>query len=377
MNRSNKLIKRIMIILLTTILGLAFILFVVLLLLSPGKPEQLLDTFGKPINGSISEKTFVKIGGVMQGMFIRGKNINQPILLYIHGGPAFPNYFLIDKYNPELEDYFTVCYWEQRGGGLSYTNDVTLSSMNFNQLASDAIEVTNYLRKRFGKDKIYVIAHSGGTPIALLAVASEPQLYSAYIAMAQITNQLESEKIAYKYMVEQYKRNENQKSLTEFKKYPVLESDTSVISFYKSAVRDQSMHELGIGTMHNMKSIFWDIFIPVWTCKGYTLTEKINIWKSKFLFLPKTGLINEMLATDFSEKVTKLDVPVYFFSGKYDLTVNIDLSKSYFKKIEAPVKGFYTFENSAHSPIFEEPLKVKEIIEKDVLNGIANLSDEK
>ena len=83
------------------------------------------------------------------------KNINNPVLLYIHGGPAFPNYFLIDKYKPGLEEYFTVCYWEQRGGGLSYTPEVTLESMNFGQLSSDAIEVTKYLLDRFDKRKIY------------------------------------------------------------------------------------------------------------------------------------------------------------------------------------------------------------------------------
>lgn len=73
-------------------------------------------------------------------------------------------------------------------------------------------------------------------------------------------------------------------------------------------------------------------------------------------------------ATDFSRKFSKLEVPVYFFSGKYDLTVNINLSKAYFEKVDAPVKRFYTFDYSAHSPIFEESERVGEIIENDVLN---------
>jgi len=295
--------------------------------------------------------------------------------LYVHGGPAFPNYFLIDKFNPGLEDFFTVCYWEQRGGGLSYTSEVRLESMNFNQLASDAIDVTNYLRERFGKKKIYIMAHSGGTPIALLAVHREPALFYAYIGMGQITNQAESEKIAYKFMLDKYTADGNKKRINELKKHLVLEADSNIISYYKSAIRDQYMHELGIGTMHKMKSVFRDIFIPVWTCKAYTLREKINIWKSKFSFLPKTNLINEMLDTDFTSKVPALDIPVYFFSGKYDLTVNINLSKAYLNKLHAPLKGFYTFNNSAHSPLFEEPELVRQIIEKDVLNNTNSLAD--
>ncbi len=351
-------------------------LFIFLLINSPGKPEQFVDASGKPLVGSISEKTFVSIGGVKQGMFIRSKNIDNPVLLYIHGGPAFPNYFLIDKYNPGLEDYFTVCYWEQRGGGLSYSEEVSIESMNFNQLASDAIEVTNYLRERFGKEKIYMMAHSGGTPFAIMAAAKAPELYYAYIGMAQITNQAQSEKIAYKYMLDQYTSQNNTKAIAEFKKYPLLDSDSYIIPFYKSLTRDESMHSLGIGTMRNMRSVFKGVFIPVWMCKAYTFGEKWNIWKSKFSFIKKTKLIDELFATDIPSVVTKLEIPVYFFSGKYDLTVNHDLSKAYLDSLQAPMKGFYTFNESAHSPIFEEPEKLKEILLNDVLKGTTKLADE-
>ncbi|MGE5352135.1 MAG: hypothetical protein ACM3P0_08625 [Acidobacteriota bacterium] len=57
------------------------------------------------------------------------------------------------------------------------------------------------------------------------------------------------------------------------------------------------------------------------------------------------------------------------------MTVNIDLAKAYFQKLEAPVKAFYTFEKSAHSPLYEEPERVKEILMKDVLNLWTDLSD--
>jgi pimeloyl-ACP methyl ester carboxylesterase len=370
----TKTLNMVLIIVSISIFGM-LILLGVLWVYSPGKTEPYLDKSGKPLAGSISEKTFVKIGGVMQGMFIKGKNINNPVLLYVHGGPAFPNYFLIDKYAPGLEDNFTVCYWEQRGGGLSYSAEVTLESMTFEQLTSDAIEVTNYLCKRFGKDKIYLMAHSGGTPFAIQAVAEAPQLYYAYIGMAQITRQSESEKIAYKYMIEQFTARGNTKVVEKFRQYPVTESDSFIIPFNQSLVRDESMHALGIGTMRTMKSVFTGVFIPVWMCKAYTLKEKINIWKSKFIFIKKTKLIDQLFATDITTQVPKLEIPVYFFSGKYDLTVNVDLSRAYFEQLDAPLKGFYTFQNSAHSPIFEEPQRVKEIMFKDVLNRTNQLAD--
>jgi len=344
---------------------------------SPGKIEPFLNDDGKVLNNSISEKVFLNIGGVKQGMFIRGKSTDNPVLLFIHGGPCFPEYFLVDKYPTGLEDVFTVCYWEERGGGLSYSAEVSLDSMTMEQLASDAIEVTNYLRQRFGQQKIYVMAHSGGTFFAIQAAASSPELYHAYIGVSQITNQVESERIAYKYLLDQYETAGNAKMVEKLRHFRVLEEDADMVSFFRSVVRDQAMHALGVGTMRNMRSLERDVVVPVMMCRAYTLGEKVNLWRAKFLFIKKTKLIDEMLANDMTLKVTKAEIPVYFFSGAYDLTVNHDFSKAYLEQLQAPVKGFYTFEQSAHSPIYEEPERMMDIIRKDVLQGENNLADKK
>ena len=92
----------------------------------------------------------------------------------------------------------------------------------------------------------------------------------------------------------------------------------------------------------------------------YTLKEKIDLWRGK----SQSGISSlwaEMTAIDLAEKITELEIPVYFFEGIYDYTVSSSLAKEYFEKIEAPIKGFYTFERSAHSPLFEEPEKANQI----------------
>lgn len=373
-NLKNKKAPMLLIISLA-LLSFLVALFVFLLIVSPGKPKPLTDQNKQPIKGSISEKLFLNIGGVQQGMFIRGKNVNNPVLLFVEGGPSFSEYFLVDKYPTGLEDYFTVCYWEERGGGISYTPQVTLESLNLEQFASDAIELANYLRGRFKKEKIYIMAHSGGTAFAIQASARFPQLFHSYIGVSQITRQAESEKLAYQYMIDQYSSGDNSKMVAEFKKFPILENDSLLVPYFNSVLRDKAMHELGIGTMHNMKSIIRGVFFPVWICKGYTLKEKFNIWYSKFSFISRSKLREQILNSDLTVTVPKIEIPVYFFSGKYDLTVNYDLAKEYLKKIESPVKGFYTFDNSAHSPIFEEPGRFLEIIVKDVLNQTTLLAD--
>jgi pimeloyl-ACP methyl ester carboxylesterase len=82
-----------------------------------------------------------------------------------------------------------------------------------------------------------------------------------------------------------------------------------------------------------------------------------------------------MLATDLSTQVPELELPVYFLQGIYDYTCSYPLAKSYFEQLKAPVKGFYTFEQSAHSPMFEEPEKTLYILQQDVLGGANSLAD--
>ncbi len=105
----------------------ALVLVGVLLLLSPGRPTPFLDDNGKPLAGSISEKTRVTINGVEQGMFIKGKDASKPVLLYLHGG--MPDYFLTERYPTGLDEDFIVVWWEQRGSGLSYNPDMAPESL--------------------------------------------------------------------------------------------------------------------------------------------------------------------------------------------------------------------------------------------------------
>lgn len=330
---------------------------------------------GQQSEGSISEKVYVEINGVKQGMFIRGKDKTKPVLLLVHGGPGMSDYFLSKEYPTGIDNEFVVCYWEQRGTGLSYSADIDPETMTTEQFVSDVIEVTNYLRNRFGQDKIYLMGHSWGTYLSLKTVAQSPELYHAYIAMSQVVNQPESEKLAYSYMLAEYKASGNEKMVKKLEKYPIINSDEAFLQYRKSTLRDEAMHDLGVGTMHKMKSVINGIFLASLRCTDYTPMERINIWRGK-VFSSNTVLQDELYAFHASAEIPAIDIPVYFFAGIYDYTCCYSLQKQYFERIQAPLKGFYTFERSAHSPLFEEPEEAMKIFREDVLTGKVNLQDE-
>jgi pimeloyl-ACP methyl ester carboxylesterase len=340
-----------------------------MLLLSPGKPKPFLDAHGHPLPGSLSEKIRINIHGVEQGMFIKSKNILNPVLLYLHGG--IPDHFLTQRYPTGLDDYFTVVWWDQRGAGLSYHADMPPQSVNPAQLVADTVALTNVLRERFGQDKIYLMGRSGGTFFDIQVAAQAPQLYHAYIAVGQLSHQLASERLAHAYMLRRYQNDGNQRMARRLEAAPV--GDTAPLPAGYMKVRDTAMHELGVGTIREMTSIVTGLFVPSLLSREYTLLEKINLWRGK-LFSGER-LWNTQLSTDLTKQVTRLQIPVYFLHGVHDYTVSYPLAKSYLARLEAPVKGFYTFQQSAHSPLFEEPDKVRQIMQADVLNGLTTLAD--
>lgn len=231
--------------------------------------------------------------------------------------------------------------------------------------------VTNHLRQRFGQDKIYLMGHSGGTFIGLQAAAQAPELYHAYIGVAQMTNQLASERLAYNFMHQRFKTDGNSKMVQRLDQAPIGNAPSLSAEYAK--IRDVAMHQLGVGTMHNMTSIFTGLFLASLLNREYTIAEKIGLWRGKIF--ASDALWNTQLSTDLTQKVTWLKIPVYFLHGVYDYTVSYPLAKSYSEQLVAPVKGFYTFTNSAHSPLFEEPGRMQKIMQSDVLTRTNRLAD--
>lgn len=339
---------------------------------SPGKTRPIPDANGNTPLNSISEKIFVNINGVEQGMFLRSADTAHPVLLYLHGGPAMPTYFLEQQYPTGLETHFTICWWEQRGAGISYSADIPPETMTVQQMIADTVAVTDYLRNRFGKEKIYLMGHSWGSFIGIQAAAQAPDRYHAYIGVGQVTHQIESERLAYEYMLNTFRAQANASMLQKLETAS-FEMTVPLPASYM-AVRDAAMHALGVGTTRQMRSVISGVFVPVWMDREYTLREKINFWRGNGS-RHSSQLWNQVLMADVTVRVSKLDVPVYFLHGRYDYTVSYVLAKAYLVQLEAPLKGFYTFEDSAHSPQFEEPERTRTILTKDVLMGTTTLGD--
>jgi pimeloyl-ACP methyl ester carboxylesterase len=98
----------------------------------------------------------VRIGGIDQWIEVRGQNANNPILLFIHGGPGIAFIPMASAFQNPWENYFTVVQWDQRGAGKTYesnSRELQRQTMNVPQMEQDAVDVANYLRRRFSATK--------------------------------------------------------------------------------------------------------------------------------------------------------------------------------------------------------------------------------
>ncbi len=353
------------------LLAMLLVALGILLALSPGRPDPLRDAAGQPIPGSLSERVFVEIGGIRQGMIIQSADPSNPVLLFLHGGPGMVEFFMEEDYPTGLAQHFTMVWWEQRGAGMSFASDIPPETMTLAQMIADTIEVADYLRDRFGQERILLLGHSWGSYLGIQVAHAAPDRFLAYVGMAQIAHQLRSEVMARDHLLALYRARGDARMVRQLEAAPVSMEDGTSPAWMR--LRDAAMHRAGVGHMRAMDSVVTGIFLPMWRVRAYTLREKINIWRGKIWSRP--FFWKALLRDDLTARLTRFDLPVYFLVGRHDFTANADLSRAYFDAIEAPVKGFYLFDDSAHSPLFEEPERARQILLQDVLRGRAELAD--
>jgi pimeloyl-ACP methyl ester carboxylesterase len=346
---------------------LSFFIFLILALLiivylSPKETAPFLDVSGNVIENSISEISEIEINGVKQRIIIRGKDKSNPILLHLHGGPGGPDRPLIkDK---TLEDFFTVCYWDQRGAGASYDADIDVETMNQDQIIKDGLELAKHLIKKYGKEKVFLEAHSWGTLFGIQMIYRNPELFHAYFGVAQCSNSILSEQFSYDFVYSSAKGNKDDNTLKILNEIgrPPYKTDEEWVDKLKIERRLLKKYQFtNPKTIINTFNIYKDFIFY----REYSVSDKLNALKGSSFSLKL--LWPEAKRTNLNINFTNFKVPIYFFHGKQDMTTVTSVTKEYFESITAPKKMFYTFDNSAHWPHLSEYEKYKSII-KSIVN---------
>ena len=339
------------------LIALLLLLFVIWCLISSGR----IRTYDG--EKSLSEKFVMDINGSPNGFFINSKNTDNPVLLFVSSGPGTDDYVFTDKYKEmNLEDEFTVVYWDYRDMGIAYDKSFDTEKITLENILKDTETVTEYLKDRFGKDRIFIMGFSGGTHIALRAAAEHPENYYALINMAQcVTDGPDCDVLMYDFMKGVFTERNDSSSLKKLEASVEKTNDGKVIckDWYNYVAL---VHKAGGGTIKD-KSEFQGIVLPILFCRCYTIKEKLQYVPAMKMYR-KTPLAKELDNFDYRTSVTSLKIPVYFISGEADYNCPWELVSQYCDIIDAPDKGFYLIPDAAHSPLWENPSVTCDILKQ-------------
>ena len=288
---------------------------------------------------SISTIDYINIGATEQCVLIRSENTDNPIMLFLHGGPGMPMMYLAHEFQRPLEEHFTVVQWDRRGAGKTYSRNVpTPESMNTRQLLNDAYQLIDTLRSRYGKNKIILAGHSFGTHLGSIMVHERPELFAAYISIGQVVDDDRAAVLQKEFIRSQAEEQGKDEIIQAL--------NNNEIKYYEDL-----LFEFG-GELKNRKSFFPLIWSGL-QAPEYTLPEAISLGNASSF--SSFHMKYNVLSQSIYDEIIEYQVPVYFFAGVSDYTTPHELITEYFEMVKAPRKQIIYFENSAHFPFFEEP----------------------
>lgn len=320
-------------------------------------------------NRSIASLEAIRLGGVDQWMTIRGHDRENPILLYVHGGPGMSDMGAIRHFLPSLEEHFTVVHWSQRGAGKSYSSRIPAESMKIGQFVADLESLTRHLLHRFGQQKLFLVGQSWGTLLCMRLIKQTPELFYAYVGVNQVVDRAQEELISYRAALDLALKRGVRKAVTQ------LEALGEPVAGVFATLEGTLVHKTWTRTMRMITfdpKCFMALGKTMALNPELTVTEILNMFRG--LRWNMELLWREFCQANLFDEIHAVEVPVYFVAGQHDTITNPDLQAQYLDQLQAPRKEYVLFERSGHLACYEEPERFCAVMLKALLENCLPLA---
>jgi pimeloyl-ACP methyl ester carboxylesterase len=322
-----------------------------------GRTQPFRDAERRVIAGSVAEASAWRIGGADQWVMIRGRSVENPLLVILHGGPGSSETVLFRSYNASLEDSFTVVYWDQRGAGRSYNNAIPAGSMSVDRFVADLNELVDRLLGRFGKRRVVILGHSWGSALGVVYASRFPGKVAAYVGVGQVADMAASEAASYAFALAKAEERRHRKAIRQL-----------------CAIGPPPHTLATVGTERRWLTAMGGVFGPnqsvarlVW--RGLASPEASVLDLIRLIQGSRFSLRHlwpELIASNLQRDFRRFEMPVIFLLGRLDMQVVSSVAAAYFDVIEAPHKELVWFENSGHIAPFEEPERFNRVMVETV-----------
>ena len=313
----------------------------------PGRTPPFRTDTGAILPGSVAEIGYRRLGGIDQWVMVRGKNIDNPLLVHLHGGPGFSETRLLRHFNSDLEEDFTVVYWDQRGAGKSFSRDIPKNSMTVDQFLADLNDLVDAVCGHTGRQKVTIFGHSWGSVLGVLYATRFPDKVAAYVGNGQIGDWAEAESASYAFALAEAARLDNRKALKELHAigpppYPAsaVFKERTWLQRFEGQLKPRALWRFGKIALSGTESSIFDLPNQL---RGFRFSMDA-MWP-------------EVSQLDLLTAAPVLQMPVFFFLGRRDHWVPPETSVAYFDALTAPSKRLVWFEESGHETFMDEPAK--------------------
>lgn len=308
----------------------------------------------------IETDEIVEIGGVSQYINIRGHDRDNPVLLFLHGGPGTPMSPIAHAFQDAWEDRFTVVQWDQRGAGKTYRltppREIT-ETMSMERMIDDVVELTHYLRRSFMRERIFLLGHSWGSMIGLVAAKTHPELYYAYIGAGQTIHPMRSETLGYERTLMLARKVGHERAVSALE---TLAPYPTVAGVYEtSSIRHRWNAYFG-ESIFGYRSLTAALRDFVLDSPDYTLGDLVVLFRGDTsVYEPLRDII---VGYDAYRYGLEWRIPVLMIHGRHDWQVNYLLAQEYVEAIHAPYKAFFLIDDAAHAPMVTQAAQFAEIL---------------
>ncbi|SNT64586.1 Lysophospholipase, alpha-beta hydrolase superfamily [Asanoa hainanensis] len=315
----------------------AVVVLVAVAVAIPARTPPILGPDGRPLPGSVAELASVDAGDYRLSVLIRGQDTAAPVLLFVPGAPGGMEMGSVRHQLGALERQFVVATLDRRGGGGSYAALDADPPVSLATGVADTVAVTNYLRTRFHQDRIFLLAHSGGSLLGALAAAQHPELYRAYIGTGQAVNLPETDRIFYAELVERDLVDRGPPPYGDFYSYEPIVANSGG----------------SIGTVNTSE-------YPL-LARVHLLNSMMDTWHTQY---------PSMQSIDLRRDVPRLAVPAYFVQGADELRGLAEPFAEWYALLDAPRKRLFVLDGSAHRPMFEQPDRFVDAMAQILADGV-------
>ncbi len=304
-------------------------------------------THASKATSGVVESHYIEIGGEEQYIFERGNDINNPVIIYLHGGPSSPDSYETYVFTDYLVDNYTVISWDQRGCGRTYlaNNDGRSpdSTVDFDRAVQDLDELVDYALEKYEKNEVIIMGWSYGTILGTRYITEHPEKVFSYIGIGQFVNMISNEQMAYEVALElSYATCDGTSELEQaYERYQETGALPEML-----ALRNLTYPYLSRNQIYAKNLTFPAIFSPYFGMDDFRwFVLQLGDVNS---YIPYNQALFDYLTVNIREFGTEYDVPVYYITGSEDYTCNPTLVGLFIEELSAPEMEFYIMDGCGH-----------------------------